>query len=194
MTEFVSLSKVSKMLGVTTKTLRNWDELGKIKTVRTSGNHRRVSVEEVARLQGKLPIDKPEGITIAYCRTSTKKQEENLERQVGRVLEYCVKSGWRTEILKDIGSGLNENRKNFKRLLKLISEGNVSRVVLEYKDRIARYGFETFRTYCESFGTEIIIMQNAEVKGFEEEMVEDIIALVASYSAKMYGRRGGKKK
>ncbi len=76
----------------------------------------------------------------------------------------------------------------------MISEGNVSRVVLEYKDRIARYGFETFRTYCESFETEIIIMQNAEVKGFEEEMVEDIIALVTSYSAKMYGRRGGKKK
>jgi len=182
------------MLGVTTKTLRNWDEWGKIKTVRTSGNHRRVPIEEITRLQGKLPIEKTEGITIAYCRTSTKKQEENLERQVGRVLEYCVKNGWRTEILKDIGSGLNENRKNFKKLLKLISEGNVSRVVLEYKDRIARYGFETFRTYCESFGTEIIIMQNAEVKGFEEEMVEDIIALVTSYSAKMYGRRGGKKK
>lgn len=191
MKELVTLSKASKVLGVTTKTLRNWDEAGKIQTVRTSGNHRRIPIEELEKLRGKANT---RTISIVYCRCSTHKQEENLERQVGRLLEHCVKNDWKPELYKDIGSGLNENRRQFKKMLKRIAEDDVARVVIEYKDGIARYGFETFKSYCESYGIEVIVLKDAEKKEFEEEMVEDIIALIASYSAKLYGRRGGRKK
>ena len=186
------MSKASKILGVTTKTLRNWDDAGKIQTVRTSGNHRRIPIEEIERFHGKEINTRI--ITIVYARCSTHKQEENLERQVGRLLEHCVNNDWKPELYKDIGSGLNENRRQFKKMLKRIAEDDVTRVVIEYKDRIARYGFETFKSYCESYGIEVIVLKDAEKKEFEEEMVDDIIALITSYSARMYGRRGGRKK
>ena len=192
MNEQLPLSKASKILGVTTKTLRNWDDAGKIKTIRTSGNHRRISIEEINRLKGETP-DLQRTKTLAYCRCSTKKQEENLERQVGRVLEHCYTNKWDVELYKDIGSGLNENRREFKKLLKRIADEDVARVVVEYKDRIARYGFETFVVLCNNFGVEVIILKEKEEQSFEEEMVDDIISLVTSYSARIYGRRGGKK-
>ena len=192
MKELVTLSKASKILGVTTKTLRNWDEAGKIQTVRTSGNHRRIPIEELEKLRGKETNIRT--VSCVYCRCSTHKQEENLERQVGRLLEHCAKNDWKPELYKDIGSGLNENRRQFKKMLKRIAEDDVARVVIEYKDRIVRYGFETFKSYCESYGVDVIVLKDAEKKEFEEEMVEDIIALIASYSAKLYGRRGGRKK
>lgn len=192
MKELVTLSKASKILGVTTNTLRNWDEAGKIQTVRTSGNHRRIPIEELEKLRGKETNIRT--VSCVYCRCSTHKQEENLERQVGRLLEHCAKNDWKPELYKDIGSGLNENRRQFKKMLKRIAEDDVARVVIEYKDRIARYGFETFKSYCESYGVEVVVLKDAEKKEFEEEMVEDIIALIASYSAKLYGRRGGRKK
>ncbi len=187
------MSKASKMLGVTTKTLRNWDDAGKIKTVRTSGNHRRIPVEEINRLKGKTQ-DSLRTKTLAYCRCSTKKQEENLERQVGRVLEHCYTNKWDVELYKDIGSGLNENRREFKKLLKRVADNDVARVVVEYKDRIARYGFETFVALCKNFGVEVLVLKDKEEQTFEEEMVDDIISLVTSYSARIYGKRGGKKK
>ena len=192
MNEQLPLSKASKILGVTTKTLRNWDDAGKIKTGRTSGNHRRIPIEEINRLKGETQ-DSLRTKTLAYCRCSTKKQEENLERQVGRVLEYCYTNKWDVELYKDIGSGLNENRREFKKLLKRIAEDDVARVVVEYKDRIARYGFDTFVILCNNFGVKVIVLKEKEEQSFEEEMVDDIISLVTSYSARIYGRRGGKK-
>ena len=194
MKELLTLSKASRILGVTTKTLRNWDDAGKIKTIRTEGNHRRIPLEEIDRIKDNEPKSLTKTKTLAYCRCSTKKQEENLERQVGRVLEYCYEQNWNVELFKDIGSELNENRRNFKKLLKRVSDEDVQRVVIEYKDRVARYGFETFRALCDNFGVEIVILNEKEEQSFEEEMVDDIISLVTSYSARIYGKRGGKKK
>jgi len=193
MTKHLSLSKASKILGITTQTLRAWDREGKIQTIRTDGGHRRVPQSEIDRLLGKDP-DKERILTLAYCRCSTNKQVENLERQVGRVLEYCSKRKWQVELFKDIGSGLNDNRKQFKKLLKRVADQDVKRVVVEYKDRIARFGFETFVGYCANFGVEVLVLQDAEPKEFEQEFAEDIVALVASFSARLYGRRGGRKK
>src|SRR5690606_32046057 len=120
--------------------------------------------------------------------------EENLERQVGRVLEHCYTNKWDVELYKDIGSGLNENRREFKKLLKRVADNDVARVVVEYKDRIARYGFETFVALCKNFGVEVLVLKDKEEQTFEEEMLDDIISLVTSYSARIYGKRGGKKK
>lgn len=193
MTDLVSLSKASKILGVTTRTLVEWDNTGKMETVRTPGNHRRIPMEEIERLKGEN-ADEQRVITLAYCRCSTEKQKENLERQVGRVLEYCLKNEWKVELFKDIGSGLNEERREFKRLLKRISSPDVKRIVVEYKDRLTRFGFETFTAYCKGFGVEVVVLEQSEVKEFEQEMAEDLVSLVTSYSARMYGRRGGRKK
>ena len=178
---------------MTTKTLRNWDDAGKIKTTRTSGNHRRISIDEIRRLQGTTQSS-AQIKTLAYCRCSTLKQKDNLDRQVGRVLEHCYTNKWDVELYKDIGSGLNENRREFKKLLKRVADDDVARVVIEYKDRIARYGFETFVVMCKNFNVEVVVLEEKEEQSFEEEMVDDIISLITSYSARIYGRRGGKSK
>lgn len=78
--------------------------------------------------------------------------------------------------------------------MKRVADNDVARVVVEYKDRIARYGFETFVALCKNFGVEVLVLKDKEEQTFEEEMVDDIISLVASYSARIYGKRGGKKK
>lgn len=186
------LSMAAKELGVTTRTLRAWDKSGKIKCVRTESGHRRVPQSEIERLKGTT------GRTVAlvYARCSTQKQVDNLERQVGRLLEYANKTGYKVELYKDIGSGLNENRKQFCRMMKRISSEEVACVIVEYKDRISRYGFETFRRYCESLKVQVTVLRDAEPKGFEQELAEDMIALIASFSAKLYGRRShiGRKK
>ncbi|MFA5349447.1 MAG: IS607 family transposase [Candidatus Paceibacterota bacterium] len=192
MTNHVTLLRASQILGVTTQTLRDWDNRGIIKTVRTAGNQRRIPEYEISRLLGSNKIEKT--ITIAYCRVSTQKQDENLERQVGRVLEYCATQKWNTELYKDIGSGLNDNRKEFKKLIKRVANGDVLRVVIEYKDRIARFGFDTFFEYCNAFGTDIVVLNEDIKKEFEQEFAEDVIALVTSYAARLHGRRGGRRK
>lgn len=192
MINHVTLSKASKILGVTTQTLRDWNNKGIIKTIRTIGNQRRVPESEISRILGIQKQDKV--VTIAYCRVSTQKQDENLERQVGRVLEHCNKQKWDTELYKDIGSGLNDNRHGFKLLIKRVAKGDIIRVVIEYKDRIARFGFETFSEYCRAFETDIIVLNEDIKKEFEQEFAEDVIALVTSYAARLHGRRGGRKK
>jgi len=179
------------MIGVSTKTLREWDKKGKIKCVRTSGSHRRIPLSEIERIQGLPSIER--NISLVYCRVSTRKQSENLERQIGRVVDWCLSNSLNIELYKDIGSGLNEHRSNFKNLLKRISNKDVKQVIVEYKDRISRFGFETFVTYCKNFGVDVVVLNDAEPKEFEQELVEDIISIVTSYSARLYGRRGGRK-
>jgi len=192
MTSLLRLSKAADLLGVTTRTLRTWDANGTIKVVRSPGGHRLVPMSEVERVRGEAANKRT--TTIVYARCSTKKQQENLERQVGRLLEHCAGQGWKPELFKDIGSGLNDNRKAFKKMLRRVSEPDVVRVVVEYKDRLCRYGFSVFQEYCLGLGVDVVILQEAESREFEQEFAEDVVALIASFSARLYGRRGGRKK
>jgi excisionase family DNA binding protein len=191
MTEHVSLSKASKMLGVTSRTLRQWDAAGKLQTIRTVGNHRRIPINEIHRLQGMMTGER--NVALAYCRCSTNKQVENLERQVGRVLEYCAKQKWKVELFKEIASGLNDKRQQLHRLMRRLGDADVLCVVAEYKDRIARFGYGMFVSYCERLGVKVVLVEQSEGKDFEQEFAEDIVSLVASYSGRLYGRRGGRK-
>ena len=149
-------------------------------------------MSEVERLRGEKETQRT--VTAIYARCSTQKQKENLDRQVGRLLEHCLQQGWEPELFKDIGSGLNDNRKDFEKLLKRIPGGDMKRVLVEYKDRLCRYGFTVFQGYCEGLGVDVVVLEDAEPKEFEQEFAEDVVALIASFSARLYGRRGGRKK
>jgi len=175
---------------VTTQTLRSWCNAGKVTSVRTTGNQRRIPSLEVERLQGHVKRN----TILVYCRCSTHKQKDNLERQVGRVLEYATATNLIPELYKDIGSGLNENRRQFKKLINRLPDPDVHTVLVEYKDRLSRYGFGTFESYCNSLGIQVVVIEQRESKKFEQEFSEDIVALIASFSARLYGRRGGRKK
>lgn len=187
------LSKAAKILGLSSQALRNWDNTGKIKTVRSAGGHRRIPMSEINRLAGK-DKDCAKTTTLVYARRSTTKQTENLDRQVGRLLEFCLKSKWIPELYKEIGSGLNENRKELHKLLRRVSDKDVKRVILEYKDRLTRFGFSIFEKYCQAFGVDVVVIEDKVDVPFEQELANDMVSLIASFSARMYGRRGGRKK
>jgi len=153
-----TLKEASKILGVTVKTLQNWDKQGKIRVVRTVGGRRRIPESEIMRILG---IHEERKI-IGYARVSSRTQKDDLERQVQAIQQYAKENGWNVEIVKDIGSGLNEKRKNYQKLLKMVMNKEVSKVIITYPDRLTRFGFETLKTLFQAFGTEIIVINETQ--------------------------------
>ncbi len=188
MSNLISISEASQLLGVSTKTLRRWEAQGKIKSYRTEGKHRRY---DVAELLG----NKNDGsLTIGYARVSSKDQESDLLRQK-QVLEfYCSQQGWSFEIISDLGSGLNYRKKGLIRLIKLICSYQVERLVLTHKDRLLRFGSDLIFTLCENFGTEIVIINRSEDSTFEEDLANDVLEIITVFSARLYGSRSHKNK
>jgi len=193
MAEMLSIQEVSKMLGVTIKTLKIWDDEGKLKSAfRTPGGHRRYRVSDINEFTGQESEAKCK--VFVYSRVSTKKQKEagNLERQTERLLLYCQDKGYDViNVYEEVASGINDNRRELTKMLRKITD--VKRIVVEYNDRLARYGFNYLKEYANSHGVEIeAVEQNIKLEP-NEEMVQDLVIIVTCLSAKIYGARGGRK-
>lgn len=131
---------------------------------------------------------------IGYARVSSSTQRDDLERQKENIMAYAREKGHgEIEVLSDIGSGLNERRKNFLKLLEMVSERKVSKVIVAYEDRLTRFGFETLSRLFSSFGTTIEVISHEE-KTPQEELVEDLINIVSHFAGKLYGMRSYKYK
>lgn len=105
------------------------------------------------------------------------------------ILTYAKEKGYgEVQVLSDVGSGLNENRKNFLRLLDMVFERKISKVIVAYEDRLTRFGFETLKRVFSAFGTEIEVI-NHEEKTPQEELVEDLITIVSHFAGRLYGLR-----
>ena len=141
-----TMKELSKLLGVTARTIQRWDKEGKIRCVRTVGGKRRVPESEIKRILG---IQEERKI-IGYARISSHTQKDDLERQIKLIKSYAKERGWDVEILKDVGSGLKEDRRNFKRLLKMVMNKEVSKVVIAYPDRLTRFGFKILKEFFKS--------------------------------------------
>ena len=109
------------------------------------------------------------------------------------IKSYARDLNWNVEILKDIGSGLNEKRKNYKKLLKMVINREVEKVIITYPDRLTRFGFETLKEFFKSYGTEIIVI-NKKYRTPQEELVEDLITIIPHFAGKLYGMRSHKYK
>ncbi|WP_297435403.1 IS607 family transposase [Thermococcus sp.] len=182
--------EVAKKLGVSKMTVLRWIKSGKLKAHRI-GKEYRVPESEILRiLEGKLP-DK----VIIYARVSSRDQKEDLERQVEYLKHYCSSKGYQVaKIITDVSSGLNENRRGLKQLFKLVESGEVTKVVITYRDRLTRIGFKYLEQYFNSHGVEIEVIFDDEEKTPEKELVEDLLAIVTSFAGKLYGMRSHKKK
>jgi len=189
MEKLYTMKEASEMLGVHIRTLQKWDEEGKIHCVRTVGGKRRVPESEIKRILGLHE----EGKIIGYARVSSHTQKDDLERQTEAISNYAKERGLNIEILRDIGSGLNEDRKSFQKLLKMIMDKEVSKVIIAYPDRLTRFGFKTLQQFFQSYGTEIIVI-NQEEKEPKEELVEDLITIISHFAGKLYGMRSHKYK
>jgi len=182
--------EAKKLLGVTTRTIQRWDKEGKIRAVRTVDGRRKIPESEIKRIFGL----REERAVVGYARVSSGTQKADLERQKHLLHNYAKDKGYgEIQVLSDVGSGLNEKRKGFLKLLEMVAERKVSRVIAAYKDRLTRFGFETLRKLFQGFGTEIEVI-NSEEKTPQEELVEDLITIVSHFAGKLYGMRSRKYK
>ena len=142
--EYYDIGKFAKLIGVTTQSLRNWDRTGKLKPhhIAESG-YRYYSQEQLYHYLGlKNEKSKENRITVGYCRVSSNKQKDDLERQIENVKTFMYAKGYSFEIVTDVGSGINYNKKGLNRLLTMIISHQVERIVILYKDRLLRFGYE----------------------------------------------------
>ncbi len=185
MEKLYTLKEAKKILGVATRTIQRWDKEGKIKVVRTIGGRRRIPESEIKRILGL----REERVIIGYARVSSYSQKDDLERQKQLILSYTREKGYgEVQVFVDIGSGLNEKRKNFLKILDMVVEKKVSMVIVAYEDRLTRFGFKTLEKVFLAFGTSIEII-NKEEKVPKEELVEDLITIVSHFAGKLYGKR-----
>ena len=190
---YYTIGEFSKKVGLSISTLRNWDSDGKLKPAYvTSGGHRYYSEEQVNRLIG-LKLDKQEKITIGYARVSSHKQKDDLKRQVECLKMYMIAKGYSFEIIEDIGSGINYNKKGLNELINKITNREVDKIVILYKDILLGFGFEIIENLCNKYGTKIEIIDNTE-KSEEQELVEDLVQIITVFSCKLQGKRANKAK
>jgi putative resolvase len=192
--KLLSVKECKGIYGLSRIALINYERKGLLKPLRTPGGIRRYRVEDIERLLGMLE-DKQERIrgTILYARVSTRKQQPYLENQVRRLEEYAKSRGWEYKIVKEIASGVNENRRGLQKILNMVKRGDVERVVIEYPDRLARFGFNYLKEFFEGFGVELVVINGREgEKERFQELMEDLVAIVSSFAARIYGQRDSK--
>ena len=193
MDKWVSIGKAAKILGVSISTLRLWERRGLLVPDRTPTGHRRYELTKIQSFEVNN-YARTERPVYLYARVSTQKQADagNLDRQIGRLTNYAVQNGYRIQkIFQDLASGLNENRKGLQKLLEAVKENNNAVVIIEYKDRLARFGFTYLSRYIADFGGEVLVVEEKDTNE-QQELVEDLIAITTSFSARIYGKRGGR--
>ena len=192
--KYYSIGQFAKEIGKTTKTLRNWDKEGKLKPARIEqSGYRYYSEEQLQQFLG-LPQEKPtQKKIIGYCRVSSTKQKDDLERQLEYVKLYMCAKGYPFEIITDIGSGINYNKKGLHQLLDMVMSSEVEKIVVLYKDRLIRFGYELIEQLCDKFGTVIEIIDTTE-KTEQQELVEDLVQIITVFSCKLQGKRANKAK
>lgn len=192
--KYYSIGDFANRIGKSIQTLRNWDKKGELKPSHvTKGGTRYYSQEQLNHflgLKGEKQLSKK---AIGYCRVSSHKQKDDLERQVENVKTYMIARGYQFKIIKDIGSGINYNKKGLNQLIDKITNSEVNKVVILYKDRLIRFGFELIENLCIKYGTTIEIIDNTE-KTEEQELVEDLIQIVTVFSCRLQGKRANKAK
>ncbi len=190
MSKYYSIREFSKILGVSAQTLRNWDSNGKLKPHHTSSNgYRYYSHEQLNQVMNIKPnLDRK---IIGYCRVSSNKQKDDLERQVESMRMYLISKGKPFEIITDIGSGINYKKKGLRELIKLITQNKADKVVVIYKDRLLRFGFELIEYIASLYNCEIEIVDNTK-KSEQQELVEDLVQIITVFSCKLQGKRANK--
>lgn len=178
-------------LGLHPFTVRRWIKLGKIQAVRI-GLEARIPRSEIERLKGSAD----ERLLVLYGRVSGQGQKDDLDTQLERLQVWAKaeRAGRKTLVLSDIGSGLSATRKHLSRLLKMVCEDRVGEVVVTYGDRLTRFGQEYLETLFDSFGVTLTILDPDEEKTPEQELTDDLLAIIASFSGRLYGMRSHKQK
>ena len=190
--KYYSIHEFSKLVCRTPQTLRTWDKNGRLKPDHLGPNgYRYYSDAQLREVLGRTSNQNKK--TVGYCRVSSAKQKDDLERQTESVTTYLLAQGRPFEIISDIGSGINYNKKGLRELISRITTNEVDKVVVLYKDRLLRFGFELVEYVAELYGCTIEVVDSTE-KTEEQELVEDLVQIVTVFSCKLNGKRANKAK
>ena len=181
-----TIREACDILQIDATTLRRWDHEGKIHCIRLSNNFRRVPEEEINRILGV----KSNRIDAIYARVSSSDQKNDLYNQIDRLKLLYPDA----QVFSDIKSGLKFNRKGFIELLNMIEDNKVNNIYITHRDRLARFGFDLIESICKMHNTKIIETDGEEILSANEELTRDLISIITSFSARLYGLRSHKMK
>ena len=191
MNKLLSIKEAALILGVSVQTLRRWERQGKLVAAQcTKGGQRRYDRRQL--IVKSSAVNNP--LTIAYARVSSHDQKEDLKKQEEVLELFCAAHGWVFEIISDLGSGLNYDKRGLKKLLHCIMNDEITRLVLTHKDRLLRFGAELIFTFCKEKNIEVVIINQGEPVSFEEELAADVLEIITVFSSKLYGSRSHKNK
>ena len=192
---YVTSKEIKQQLQISGVTLMQWKNSGKIQYKKLSDKkilYDLDSLNATTENSNNLNVK-----NVIYARVSSSGQKDDLNNQIEIVKNYMLNNGIKVDdIYYDIASGMNENRKSFKELLEQVFKREIKNVYITFKDRLSRFGFNYFKSIFNYFGTNIIILDNQEEsnKTYQQELTEDLIAIIHSYSMKLYVNRKKKLK
>lgn len=200
----VRVGVAAKLLGVCVKTLHRWEASGKLlPAYRTLGGHRRYETSDLRSRFGGHEARTSERVVpgvvtervVGYVRVSSSKQKDDLERQYHQVKEYVNDRCWELDtIYKDIASGLNDRRSGLKRLIHACSTGHIDRVIITYDDRLARFGTHLLEWLFGMWEVQVERIQPVNLTlGPEQQLLDDLLALMTSFTGKFHRLRRGRK-
>ncbi|MGM9949417.1 MAG: IS607 family transposase [Lysinibacillus sp.] len=182
----------AELLNVSVKTLQRWDREGILKAHRTPTDRRYYTYDQYLEYKGVK--GQPNRKTVIYTRVSTVNQKDDLVNQVNFLREFANARGLIVnETIKDLGSGLDYNRKKWNRLLDDCMKGEVDTILVSHRDRFVRFGYDWFERFLAKFDVKVIVVNN-ESHSPHEELVEDLISILHVFSRRLYGLRKYKKR
>jgi excisionase family DNA binding protein len=187
-----STGKSARMLGIHFLTLKKWIYAGKVKAIKTLGGQYRIPESEIRRLLGQPA---PKNKAVIYARVSSADQKEDLKRQKQMLQEYAEEHGYEVvATFEDVASGLKEDRRGLKKMFEALRAGQVDVIVVAWKDRLTRFGFRYLEDHAGDLGARIEVVNEQEEGAPQQELVEDLLAIVTSFAGRLYGMRSNKAK
>ena len=178
-------NEAAEVLGVSVSTLQRWDREGRLHAFRNVANRRYYTEDQLSRLLG-VPEKRK---NVAYARVSSQEQESDLKKQMDFIAQYCNAKGIiLDERISDIGSGLNDCRPEWNKLLQDVEDKKIAKIFITYKDRFARFNFDWFEGFCQRHGTEIVILNNPDTSP-DQELAEDLISIIDVFSDRLHSLR-----
>ena len=189
MTKF-RVNQFADRIGKSPSTVRRWDRNGRLPAKRTASGERYYDESDIKKALGIQASDQK---VVVYCRVSSSNQKEDLSSQVKAMEQFCLGAGIAVdEWIEEIGGGMDFKRKKFLLLMTRIGVGEVSKLLVAHRDRLSRFGFDYFDHYAQDNGCEIIVV-NQQSLSPEQEMIEDFLAVIDSFSSRLSSLRKYKK-
>lgn len=191
MSNIYRINEFAKRIGKSASTLRRWDAEGRLVAKRTPTGPRYYDESDVRKIFGIKDIERK---IVVYCRVSSHNQKDDLQSQITAMEQFCLNGGIPVdEWIQEIGGGMNFKRKKFLSLMSRISAGEIKSLLVAHKDRLCRFGFDFFEYMATENGCEIKVV-NQESLSPQQEMVADLMAIIHTFSCRLYGLRKYKKK